>query len=87
MPRSRAREEEGVRILAKPTVPPGGHVVEGAAEGGFCDWAFEEDEVVGDAARVGESGVGSGGEEAGNSNFVVCIAGEDGLRGVGVSGI
>jgi hypothetical protein len=60
--------------------------MESAAEGSFGDRAFKEDKVIGSAAGRGEGGICSRGEEADNSDFVVGVADEDGLRGLGVSG-
>jgi hypothetical protein len=87
VPRARAGKEEGVGVLTEPAVAPSGDVVEGAAEGGFGGRAGEEGKIVGGAGCSGEGGVSSGGEQADDSDFVVGVADEDGLRGVDVSGI
>lgn len=80
MPGTRAREEEGVGVLAEPSVAPSRDSVEGADEGGFGGWACKVVKIVGGAASRAEGSIQGGCEEADESNFIVGVANKYGLR-------
>jgi len=87
VPGTRAREEEGVGVLAEPSVAPGGDSVEGAEVGGFGGWAFKVVKTPGGAASGAKGSIKGGCNEAEESNFIVGVANKYGLRGEeGVSG-